>query len=243
MLSLTCARFWICCQTLRPLHGITLASVSAVTIPVARRRADLSSCKLRFSLHARGGNAFIDVVRKFKRRTECVGKLARRARTCRFPQLHNALGSSCCQRPVAGNDFGKRMHFRMNVVPRNHTFDQAVSFHFSGVDFTTRAEQFERSSGTYDIWKPDWRACAWKSDPFCLRRREVDMIAGDPYVAGKSEFDSTGANITIQAGDDDLRQGFDRIEGLVGQPGLNSGPDPWQVVPATPASECLWKSI
>jgi len=25
-------------------------------------------------------------------------------------------------------------------------------------------------------------------------------------------------NITIQADDDDLRQGFDRIEGLVGQP-------------------------
>ena len=44
------------------------------------------------------------------------------------------------------------------------------------------------------------------------------MIAGDPYVAGKGEFDSTGANITIQPGDDDLRQGFDRIEGLVGQP-------------------------
>ncbi len=130
----------------------------------------LSSCKLRFSSLARGGNAFIDVVRKFKRRTECVGKLACRASTCRFPQLHDALGSSRCQRPIAGNDFGKRVHFRMNVVSRNHTFDETVSFQFSCVDFTTRAEQFERSSGAYNIWKPDWRACTWKSAPFCLRR-------------------------------------------------------------------------
>jgi len=44
------------------------------------------------------------------------------------------------------------------------------------------------------------------------------MIAGDPDVAGKGEFDGAGAHVTVQAGDDDLRQGFDRIEGLIGQP-------------------------
>jgi len=44
------------------------------------------------------------------------------------------------------------------------------------------------------------------------------MIAGDPDVAGKGEFDSAGAHVTVQAGDDDLRQRFDRIEGFVGQP-------------------------
>ena len=44
------------------------------------------------------------------------------------------------------------------------------------------------------------------------------MIAGEPDIAGKREFNSAGTNVTVQAGDDDLRQGFDRIEGLVGQP-------------------------
>ena len=44
------------------------------------------------------------------------------------------------------------------------------------------------------------------------------MIAGDPDVAGKGEFDGAGAHVTVQAGDDDLRQGFDRIEGFVSEP-------------------------
>src|SRR6267378_503834 len=99
MLSLTCARFWICCQTLRPLHGITRASASAVANPAARRGVDLSSCKLRFSLHARGGNAFINVLRKFKRRTECVGKLARAKKTSIYRKINQPLGERRGLRP------------------------------------------------------------------------------------------------------------------------------------------------
>jgi hypothetical protein len=106
----------------------------------------------------------------------------------------------------------------MNAVSLDHTFDQAISLHVRRVDFTAGTEQFERSSDTYDGWKPDRRACAGKSAPFCLRRRKADMVAGDPDVAGKGEFDSAGANVTVQAGDDDLRQGFDRIESLVCEP-------------------------
>ena len=44
------------------------------------------------------------------------------------------------------------------------------------------------------------------------------MIAGDSDIAGKGEFDRAGAHVTVETGDDDLRQGFDRIECLVGQP-------------------------
>src|SRR6266700_4019773 len=146
--------------------------VTAASPPRLAEGPDLFSGKLGFSSLPCRGNTFIDVLRKFKRRTERVGKLARRARPCRFSQLYYALGSPRSQGPVACNDFCKGIHFRTNAVSRNHKFDQTVSLHFSRIDLTARAKQLECSSGTHDIRKPDRRACAGKSAPFCLRRGE-----------------------------------------------------------------------
>jgi len=160
MLSLTAQGFGSVAKP-SPLHGINWHP---------RRRSqprsrgvDLSSVIEFFC--TRG--CFIDVVRKFSAERS-AWKAARPRENLPLPSASQSLGPSCCQGPLPAMTSASGMHFRMNVVA-DHTFDQPyVPFQWRRFHDSCRA--FERSSGTYDIWKPDWRACAWKS-PFCLRRR------------------------------------------------------------------------